>query len=110
MRRMFVVMCVLVFALIGCQTNKNNDTATRDGNNTTYEQTRYKDDNVTHNERFSEMRNRDDRINKENDRDNKDYRVSKEAAERITEEVDEIDNAYVLTTRHNAYVAATLKE
>ena len=36
------------------------------------------------------------------------YEVSKESAERITEEIDEIDTAYVLTMDNNAYVAAGL--
>ncbi|WP_249870209.1 YhcN/YlaJ family sporulation lipoprotein [Oceanobacillus saliphilus] len=36
------------------------------------------------------------------------YNVSQEAAERITEEVDEVRSAQVLTTNNNAYVAATL--
>ncbi|MFC2947917.1 YhcN/YlaJ family sporulation lipoprotein [Virgibacillus sediminis] len=34
------------------------------------------------------------------------YEVSEEAAERITDEVDEIERAYVLTTENTAYVAA----
>jgi YhcN/YlaJ family sporulation lipoprotein len=36
------------------------------------------------------------------------YDVSEEAAERITDEIDEIDNVYVITTENNAYVAANL--
>src|SRR5699024_12005741 len=36
------------------------------------------------------------------------YDVSEEAAKKITDEVDEIDYAYVLTTNNNAYVAAVL--
>src|SRR5699024_487412 len=38
------------------------------------------------------------------------YDVSKEAADRIVKEVADIDQAYVLTTRNNAYVAAVLDE
>src|SRR5699024_4777791 len=36
------------------------------------------------------------------------YDVSKEAADQIVDKVDEIDQAYVLTTKNNAYVAAKL--
>src|SRR5699024_127880 len=36
--------------------------------------------------------------------------VSKEAADRIVKEVTDIDQAYVLTTKNNAYVAAKLDE
>ncbi|WP_368855437.1 YhcN/YlaJ family sporulation lipoprotein, partial [Virgibacillus salexigens] len=36
------------------------------------------------------------------------YDVSKEAADKITNEIDEIDRAYVVTTDNNAYVAAGL--
>ncbi|MGP4061885.1 YhcN/YlaJ family sporulation lipoprotein [Halobacillus sp. H74] len=47
----------------------------------------------------------------ENDRGmvhNTNYRVAKDAANRITKDVDGVDNAYVLKTRDNAYVAAEL--
>src|SRR5699024_8993701 len=47
-------------------------------------------------------RDRDDK------RDNRSYDVQKEAADRITDEISEINHAYVLTNDRNAYVAATL--
>src|SRR5699024_9237219 len=113
MKRLSAVVLATVIALVGCQGTNTNDTTTKDRtptDNTRYEQTRYNDKNVTHNERFTKMSNREDQVNRKNDRDRNDYRVSKEAAERITSEVDEISRAYVLTTRNNAYVAATLKD
>lgn len=114
MKRLSAIVLTVVIALVGCQgTNNTKDTTTNDNTrpeNTTYEQTRYNDKNVTHNERFTEMRNREDGLNRQNERDKNNYRVSKEAAEQITSEIDEINQAYVLTTRNNAYVAATLKD
>lgn len=113
MKKMLVVVLATVFALVGCQGTNMNNTTNKDKTrpeNTTYEQTRYNDQNVTHNERFTEMRNREDRVNRQDERKRTDYRVSKEAAERITSEVDEISSAYVITTRNNAYVAAILKD
>ena len=58
--------------------------------------------NVTDRNRHSENRN----SNNHQDR----YDVSQEAAERITDEIPEINQAYVLMTRNNAYVAAVLDE
>src|SRR5699024_10525830 len=111
MKKMFVGALAVVFALVGCQ--GGNDNADRNNTNSTentrYEQTRYNNDNVNQNTRFSEMKNREDNLNRRNnsqmDRDGNDYKVSKEAADRITNEIDEINQAYVLTTRNNAYVA-----
>lgn len=61
-----------------------------------------RNDNLTNN-RTNNNRTNDNRMN-DNDR----YEVSKEAADRITDQIDEIDYAYVLTTNNNAYVAAVL--
>ena len=49
-----------------------------------------------------------DRNGTARDNDNNQYEVAEEAADKITEQVDEIDHAYVLTTENNAYVAAGL--
>lgn len=46
--------------------------------------------------------------NGENNNEANRYEVAEEAADQISEKVDEIDNAYVLTTGNNAYVAAGL--
>ncbi|MEN2767759.1 YhcN/YlaJ family sporulation lipoprotein [Ornithinibacillus xuwenensis] len=48
-----------------------------------------------------------DTNNGNNDNNNR-YDVAEEAAELIANKLDEIDNAYVLTTENNAYVAAEL--
>lgn|SRR5690625_116275 len=113
MKRLIAIIFVAVIALVGCQGANNDDTTRKDGTDTenmTFEKTRYNDDNIAKNKRFTERKDREDRLNERNDKDENEYNVSKEAADRITDEVEEINNAYVITTRNNAYVAATLKE
>lgn len=119
--KLFSIFIVLSLILVACNTTnegmKGND---RDGN---VQQTRYNDDvnnnrnntrgtrNGASDERLGDRRNGnmdDDRGNGEN-RDNNDrYEISKEAANKITDEITEINHAYVLTTENNAYVAADL--
>lgn len=62
---------------------------------------------IVNNRDRNRNRNTTNTRNMSNNRDN-DYNVSEEAAEKIVEKMDEIDNAYVLTTNNNAYVAAML--
>lgn len=109
-------------ALVGCGTTNNDDgTAMRDGGNdgnTNVEQTRYNDhaDNNRHNDRINNDRgaentryNDNNRINnREGAKNNKRYDVSKEAADKITSDIDDIDRAYVLTTNNNAYVGVAM--
>src|SRR5699024_11912151 len=53
----------------------------------------------------------DNRMNEARDGNkNERYNVSKEAADKITAEVDDVDRAYVLTTKNNAYVGAVVDE
>lgn len=121
--KLMSVALATTVALVGCGTtndgggNANKDGAT-DKNDTNVEQTRYNDD-VNDNNRNNNTRlnNGKDRMNNDNnrmntrdgDRNNDErYNVSKEAADKITAEVDEIDRAYVLTTKNNAYVGAVL--
>src|SRR5699024_1491516 len=54
--------------------------------------------------------NEDPDSKRPSDRSQDEYEVSKEAADRIVEEIPEIHHAYVLTANRNAYVAATLDE
>ena len=54
---------------------------------------------------------RDNRMNNNGNNNNQDgsrYEVAEEAADKITDQIKEIDRAYVLTTDNNAYVAANL--
>ncbi|MFD2130156.1 YhcN/YlaJ family sporulation lipoprotein [Pseudogracilibacillus auburnensis] len=114
--KIFTVIITAVFLLMGCMGTNNN----REGlgtDNTTYENTRYNnnDRNITRTTRDGNfMDNVDDRNRNSNNRDSNNrqdrYEVSKESADRIVDEIAEIDRAYVLTTRNNAYVAATLDE
>src|SRR5699024_9696070 len=121
----FKVMSVALattVALVGCGTTNNDDgNANRDGatnNDTNVEQTRYNDNNrATDNNRRNTTNTRyndDSRNNRMNEaRDgnkNERYNVSKEAADKITAEVDDVDRAYVLTTKNNAYVGAVVDE
>ncbi len=112
--KFFSVLTVLIIALAGCGTDNNNneDGAMQDNNNV--EPTRFNDTNRGMNDDrdFGMMRNsereqeRDDNA-RGNDNNNR-YEIADEAADKITEQVDEIDRAYVLTTENNAYVAAGL--
>lgn len=122
----FSVIFAAILLLFGCQGNNNDNQNTEEsrGNDTTFEKTRYNDDlhdnrNITRksrdntdNNNLTEKlsdRNRHSNNRNSNNRHDK-YDVSKEAADRIVDEVAEIDRAYVLTTNKNAYVAAQLDE
>jgi|SRR5690625_189147 len=118
------IMSLLMVAGIilgGCQGNTNDEGMT-DRNNQNVDPIRNSDDNRAdridnrdRNNRTNEM-NRDNRTNEPNTRNisdrnqgtNDQYDIAEEAAEKITNDIDEIDNAYVLTTNNNAYVAAVL--
>ncbi|WP_152654922.1 YhcN/YlaJ family sporulation lipoprotein [Oceanobacillus sp. CFH 90083] len=103
--RLFTVLTVLMMVLVACQNTNNEDTNPNntDGN---VEPTRYQGQDIGDDAR---NQGRDNTFERVSDRDaDADYNVSKEAAEKITDEMDEIDNAYVLTTRNNAYVGANL--
>ncbi|WP_231514793.1 YhcN/YlaJ family sporulation lipoprotein [Oceanobacillus salinisoli] len=67
-------------------------------------------DNRTNNNFYNRMNNNNNNnINRVTDNRNENrYEVSSEAADRISDRVEEIDNVYVLTTENNAYVAAEL--
>ena len=103
--KLYSMAIVFVMLLVGCNTGDQND------NNDNIEPTRYNDNNN------NDMYNRDQgrgmtpggttNINNRNvnNKDDNQYDISKEAADKIT---DEIENAYVLTTENNAYVAAVL--
>lgn len=102
MKKIIFTSMIAIFLLGACNTLNNDDDAARDNRDKRVEQTRYKDNrnNGTNNHRVAN----DERAR---DRDREDrYDVSKEAAEAITDEIPEVNQAYVLTTRNNAYVAA----
>lgn len=111
--KLFTIAMVIFFVLFGCQTaNKEEDrTSKRD---TKVEQTRHSEGN-----RQNTWDRTEDRRDQRNVRDNRTqetrdgqldtrYDVSKEAAEKITDQIEEINYAYVLTTNNNAYVSAVL--
>lgn len=112
--KLFGVLMVLVLALVACGTNDGNQEGRTDKNNNV-ENTRYNNtgDGMTNDRDHTLIRNSErdqDGTRNRNNMNNRDtkYDVSKEAADRITEEIDDIDHAYVLTTKNNAYVAADL--
>lgn len=113
--KLFSVIIATVLVLIGCQggTTNNNQEGMGDGferTRTTHDNNR-NDNNRNWTQNVSD-RNLDDRNRLSNNRATNNrqdrYEVSEEAANRIVDEVAEIDQAYVLTTRNNAYVAAVL--
>jgi YhcN/YlaJ family sporulation lipoprotein len=109
----------LSMALVGCQagdTGTNTDEGARGTNENRVEQTRYQNnqgDGMT-GERDHQMIRDSERNQDRGDMQGQDgqaetrYEVADEAADRITDEVNVIDGAYVLTTENNAYVAANL--
>lgn len=120
--KLFAIAMLIFFVLIGCGTNYR-DGAT--GNRNNVEPTRYNDnlnrtnrmgatDNYTHDGHLDGVRTRHvadgtrDGVTRHDRTGN--YAVSKEAADRITNDIREIRHAYVLTTNRNAYVAAVLND
>ncbi|HLS67663.1 MAG TPA: YhcN/YlaJ family sporulation lipoprotein [Pseudogracilibacillus sp.] len=104
----FVIAFILV--LVGCQNTATKTTDESQRGNDTFERTRTTHDtdrsdrSITENLRDRNFESNNRASNNRQDR----YDVSKEAADRIVEEIPDIDRAYVLTTRNNAYVAAML--
>lgn len=110
--RSLLSMVVVAFLFVtGCQANQ--DDANRE-DRTPVEETRNTRDGQRADDRLTENVENENRLNtnerRDTDRDQERYDVSDEAAERIVDEVDEIGQAYVLTSKKNAYVAATLRE
>lgn len=117
---LFAVIFSVVLILVGCQMGNNKDN--RPSENTNFENTRYNDKTGSVNNRdrgrgtndgdfTSRVRNRNEatgNLNRSTNNSQNRYDVSKEAADRIVDEIAEIDSAYVLTSRKNAYVAAKL--
>src|SRR5699024_4130082 len=118
-------------ALVGCNTNNDKEEGMRNTDDQNpVKQTRYnedmndldqgvrqKDDKNTYDRDQVDTNDRADNDNqrdrtddhRKTDDDNKDRNaVSKDAANRITDDVKAIDGAYVDTTKNNAYVAAKL--
>ncbi|MBM7600209.1 YhcN/YlaJ family sporulation lipoprotein [Virgibacillus halotolerans] len=114
--KLFSILTVLILALVACGTTDRNEEGRTDRNNNNVENTRYNNtgDGMTNDRDHTLIRNSErdqdgnrNNVNNVNNRDTS-YDVAEEAADRITEEVDDIDHAYVLTTKNNAYVAADL--
>lgn len=105
------------FILVACQGMDTNDESLRDRDNQNIEQTRFNEkdrnfnrmsdrtrENMIEKDHISN-RNKTD-INQRNSHDR--YDIADEAADKITDKIAEIDHAYVLKTKNNAYVAAVL--
>lgn len=110
-KKLLSIVVVTFLFLTGCQWG-NNDMNRDD--RTPVDETRNTRDGQTDNNRITQNVENKDRF-KTNDRRDTDrahdrFDVSKEAADRIVDEVEEIGQAYVLTSKKNAYVAATLRE
>src|SRR5690625_310854 len=100
----FAVILSTVLILVGCQGNtstKNNRTT----DNTSFENTRFNDgtgtmrDTGRDSDFTQRVRNRNDdtgNLNRSTNNTQDRYEVSKEAADRIVEDIVEIDRAYVL--------------
>lgn len=120
--RILSIFAVLLLALAACNgMGGDNQEGRQDGTNNNVEPTRYNADdgrtNNMNNRNYTMDRDRDNegrdhrglnREDRDNTRDNDRYDIAEEAADRITDEIDVIDQAYVLTTDNNAYVAAMM--
>lgn len=123
--KLLSVLTVLLITLMACQGNDNAQRGTDNPNidPTTYRNTN--DGNFNNDQDYMMQRDadrnqngnlfgRDDNMNNQgnqqgtNNNGNSGYDIAEEAAEKITKEIEEIDNAYVITTENNAYVAANL--
>lgn len=109
----------LSLALVGCQagdTDTNTDEGAREANENRVEQTRYENnqgDGMTGERNHQMIRDSEKNQNRNDIQDREvqsdtEYEVAEEAADRITDKINVIDGAYVLTTKNNAYVAANL--
>lgn len=107
LKKFFPAIVASFLVLTGCQWDNNNNNDMDPNDNTPIDETRTSRDNRDGFTQNVENRNRFNVNENRNDMDSR-YEVSEEAAERIVEEIDEIDQAYVITTENNAYVAATL--
>ncbi|MCT1903161.1 YhcN/YlaJ family sporulation lipoprotein [Oceanobacillus sojae] len=105
--RLFAVLTVLMMALVACQNTDNGDMNPNDTEGDV-EPTRYQGHNMGDDARNQGRDHTLERVSDRNNDRDADYNVSKEAADKITEEMDNIDHAYVLTTKNNAYVGANL--
>jgi spore cortex protein len=90
---------------------KNHDNAL-DRNNRNYTMQRDLEEPNNYDVRNINNTTNDDNNKGKSENDNNDsdqYEVANEAADQLVKKIDVLDNAYVLTTENNAYVAADLK-
>lgn len=120
--RVLSIFVVLMLALVACNGNDMNGNEEGRGadNTNNVEPTRYNSDDNNdnrNNRQYTMDRDRDhkgrdnrgyNREDRDNTRDNDRYEIAEEAADRIKNDIAEIDHAYVLTTNNNAYVAASI--
>ncbi|GAA0439707.1 hypothetical protein GCM10008983_15760 [Lentibacillus halophilus] len=115
--KLLSMLFAAVVVLGACQAD-NDPQNNNDGDGDNVEQTRYEGDQDTNNrnDRNNRMNNNrmGDRDNPGNDNNmgnnngENQYELADEAADQINQKVDGIDNAYVMKTNNNAYVAAEL--
>ncbi|SEQ40078.1 sporulation lipoprotein, YhcN/YlaJ family [Virgibacillus subterraneus] len=100
--KLFSLLVVISIALVACQGNNGNEEGQNgDGNNV--EQTRYNSTDNMNNDQNKGNNNGNAQQN-----GNDEYELAEKAADKISDQVEGIDNAYVLKTENNAYVAAEL--
>lgn len=114
--KMLSIFTVLLITLMACQAG--DDDTQKGTDNPNVDPTSFRNNEAGHgmvNDRdhtlerdADQYQNRDNDRRDNSDRDNSNYEVAKEAADKITNEITEIDHAYVITTDNNAYVAANL--
>ncbi|WP_431800342.1 YhcN/YlaJ family sporulation lipoprotein [Halobacillus andaensis] len=101
--KVLTIGLLAAFSLVACQAEQE-ESQDNTGNYDGVENTRF--ERTTDQDNTEAPQNRE-----ENDRGmqhNTNYEVAERAADRITKDVEGIENAYVLKTRENAYVAAEM--
>lgn len=116
--KLLTILSILMLSLVACNGMTDNEEGRQGEDTNNIEPTRYnandnnERDTTLDRDRGNEARdnrgmNREDR---DRTRDNDQYDVAEKAADKITDDIAEIDRAYVLKTKNNAYVAAGLNE
>lgn len=90
--------------LVGCQGGNGDNGTEPDNNDTNVEQTRFN----AGTQNGQDNRQDFDMNQNNNENGGGEYDLSEEAAQRITDEVEGIESANVVTTENNAYVAAEI--
>lgn len=107
--KLLCLLVVISIALVACQGDNGNGNGNEQGQNgdgNNVEQTRFNATDNMNNDR----NNGNNNGNAQQENGENQYELAEKAANKISDQVKGIDNAYVLKTDNNAYVAAELDD